>query len=148
MEHLSEGLIAVLKEQIHCAEAMLTTLGHENEALLRGDAERLNAAGATKAQLVETLESLEHQRRSLAEAITAGVAATAGPGAAADPEWRRLLDLIGECKQQNERNGALVKARSEQVRTALRALRGTEPDLYGRSGLAPAAGDARSLGRA
>jgi flagellar biosynthesis/type III secretory pathway chaperone len=149
MEQLSEGLIAVLQEQIDCAEAMLETLGRENQALVRGDAEQLNAAGAAKAQLVETLETLERQRLSLAEAVTASVArAGSRMGAATSPEWRRLLDLIGECKQQNERNGALVKARSEQVRTALRALRGTEPDLYGRSGHAPATADARSLGSA
>lgn len=138
MQHVSEGLIAVLQEQIHCAEAMLDTLGREHRALASGDAEELNAAGAAKAHLVETLESLERQRRSL----------TAAVAASAPPEWRRLLDLIGECKQQNDRNGALVKARSEQVRSALRTLRGTEPDLYGRSGLSPASADGRSLGSA
>ncbi len=149
MEHFSEGLIAVLQEQIHCAEAMLQTLGRENEALLRGDAEQLNAAGATKAELVETLEALERQRRSLTEAVTAGVAnAAAASGDTPPTEWQRLLELISACKQQNERNGTLVKARSEQVRGALRALRGTDPDLYGRSGHAPAAADARSLGTA
>jgi flagellar biosynthesis/type III secretory pathway chaperone len=138
MQHVSEGLIAVLQEQIHCAEAMLDTLGRENRALASGDPEELNAAGAAKAQLVETLESLERQRRGLSAAVAAS----------APPEWRRLMDLIGECKQQNERNGALVKARSEQVRSALRTLRGTQPDLYGRSGITPATADARSLGSA
>ena len=145
MQHVSEGLIAVLQEQILCAEAMLETLGRENRALTSGDAEQLNAAGADKAQLVETLDALERQRRSLTDAVVTGVAAA---GAAQPAEWRRLLDLITECKQQNERNGALVKARSEQVRIALRTLRGSEPDLYGRSGLAPATADPRSLGTA
>jgi flagella synthesis protein FlgN len=147
MQHASEGLIAVLQEQIVCAEAMLKSLGRENRALTSGDAEELNAAGADKSQLVETLDALERQRRSLTDAVAAGVA-TAAAGAARPAEWRRLLDLIAECKQQNERNGALVKARSEQVRVALRTLRGTQPDLYGRSGLAPATADARSLGTA
>ena len=147
MQHVSEGLIAVLQEQILCAEAMLETLGRENHALTGGDAERLNAAGADKARLVETLDALERQRRSLTDAVVAGVA-TAATGAKQPAEWQRLLDLITECKQQNERNGALVKARSEQVRIALRTLRGTEPDLYSRSGLAPATADPRSLGTA
>jgi len=146
MQHVSEGLIAVLQEQILCAEAMLETLGRENKALNVGDAEQLNAAGADKARLVETLDTLERQRRSLTETIATGVAAAAGTTQPA--EWRRLLELITACKQQNERNGALVKARSEQVRIALRTLRGTEPDLYGRSGLAPATADPRSLGTA
>jgi flagellar biosynthesis/type III secretory pathway chaperone len=146
IEQLGEGLIIVLQEQIRCAEAMLETLGRENEALLRGDAEQLNTASAGKAQLVEMLEALEGQRRSLSEAVASG-AADAGTRAKG-PEWQRLLELISECKRQNERNGGLVKARSDQVRSALRALRGTEPDLYGRSGRAPAVGDPRSLGTA
>jgi flagellar biosynthesis protein FlgN len=141
----AEGLIAVLQEQILCAESMLETLGRENHALTSGDAEQLNVAGGDKARLVETLDALERQRRSLTDAIATGVAAAA---ASQPAEWRRLLDVITECKQQNERNGALVKARSEQVRIALRTLRGTEPDLYGRSGLAPATADPRSLGTA
>jgi len=147
MQPLSEGLIAVLQEQILCAEAMLETLGRENHALTGGDAEQLNAAGADKARLVETLDALERQRRSLTDAVVAGVA-TAASGATHPAEWQRLLDLITECKQQNERNGALVRARSEQVRITLRTLRGSEPDLYGRSGLTPATADARSLGSA
>jgi flagellar biosynthesis/type III secretory pathway chaperone len=145
MQHVAEALIAVLQEQIHCAEAMLETLGRENRALASGDAEQLNAAGADKARLVETLEALERQRRSLADTVATGVATAT---AAQPAEWRRLLDLISECKRENERNGVLVKARSEQVRSALRTLRGSEPDLYGRSGLTPATADARSLGTA
>jgi flagellar biosynthesis/type III secretory pathway chaperone len=143
MQHVSEGLIAVLQEQIECAQAML-----EHEALRTGNADQLAAAGATKAELVETLEQLERQRRSLTDTIAAGAATPTSEDAQRPAEWRQLLEMITECKQQNERSGALVKARSEQVRTALRTLRGTEPDLYGRSGLAPATADPRSLGTA
>ncbi len=68
MQHVSEGLIAVLQEQILCAEAMLQTLGRENLALTSGDAEQLNAAGADKAQLVETL-FLSSRRRSISGSL-------------------------------------------------------------------------------
>jgi flagella synthesis protein FlgN len=151
MDDHSQGLIAVLHEQIRCAEAMLRTLGRENQALVDGNAEELNAAGAEKARLVETLESLEGERRGLTQVITAGLLGDTPTRANAQtvPEWQRLLDLIAECKQRNEHNGALVKARSEQVRVALRALRGgTEPDFYGRSGRTAAPTDARPLGTA
>lgn len=146
-QSVHEGLIAVLQEQIECAKAMLETLGREHEALRNGDAILLDATGATKAQLVAALEGLEQQRRSLADTIAAG-AAQAADDNERPREWRRLLELITECKQQNERNGTLVRARSEQVRGALRVLRGTEPDVYGRSGIAPVAADGRSLGSA
>jgi flagellar biosynthesis/type III secretory pathway chaperone len=150
MEHTSHGLVDVLNEQIRCAEAMLRTLGRENQALMAGDAEELNAAGAAKATLVETLEALENERRGLTEAIAASVmdAANAQPNLESAPEWRQLLGLIGECKQQNQRNGALVKARSEQVRIALRTLRGAGPDLYSSSGRTPSTTQVRPLGTA
>jgi flagella synthesis protein FlgN len=150
MEHNNHGLVDVLNEQIRCAEAMLRTLGRESQALITGDADELNAAGADKAKLVETLEALENERRGLTEAIAASVmdAASARPDFESAPEWRQLLGLIAECKQQNQRNGTLVKARSEQVRSALRTLRGTGPDLYSPSGRTPSATQVRPLGTA
>jgi flagella synthesis protein FlgN len=134
------GLLAVLHEQIRCAEAMLRTLGRENQALIDGDAERLNAAGADKARLVEELEALEIERRQLTDAIEAELAPP--------PSWEHLLGLIAECKQQNQRNGALLKARSEQVRAALKLLRGSESNCYDASGLTSSARAARPLASA
>ena len=149
MNEMSASLVAILNEQISCAQAMLATLARENEALVAGDAELLNSAGAEKARLVEALDSLEHERRALSDAIGASFASgDQGEDRSRPVEWRALLDLIAECKQQNERNGALVKARSEQVRIALRALRGTEAALYDPSGLEHATRSARPLGTA
>jgi flagella synthesis protein FlgN len=135
----------VLAEQIQCAQAMLRALEAENRALVDGDAERLNAASAAKARLVEELEALEAERRGLADALDASVTWLAH---APKPAWQALLTLVAECKQQNQRNGALVKARSEHLRTALKLLRGSEPTFYDPSGLAQAARSARSLGTA
>jgi len=150
MNDASSSLIAVLKEQIACAEAMLATLGRENQALVAGDAELLNAAGAEKARLVDSLESLEQERKSLSDAIGAGFASSrdAETTESSSPAWLTLLELIAQCKTQNQHNGALVKARSEQVRIALQALRGTEPTFYDPSGLKPSTRSARPLGTA
>jgi flagellar biosynthesis protein FlgN len=150
MSEMSTSLVAILNEQISCAQEMLATLARENQALVDGDADSLNAAGAEKARLVEALDSLEHERRSLSDAIGLTFAAASDRSADANrpAEWRALLDLVAECKHQNQRNGALVKARSEQVRIALRALRGTEAALYDPSGLERAARSARPLGTA
>ena len=137
---MSTPLTDLLNEQIRCAEAMLQTLGRENDALVAGDIELLTLAGADKARLVESLEALEIERRNLAAGD-----ATSDRGS---PQWRSLLDLISACKDQNQRNGALVKARSEQVQIALQALRGSEPGFYDPSGLKPSARSARPLGTA
>jgi flagella synthesis protein FlgN len=129
---------AVRGEQIRCAEAMLATLTRENEALVAGSHESLALATGEKTKLVDMLERLEAERLELAE-----------PGdAAADPEKQQLRDLIARCKEQNERNGLLLKARAENVRIALKTLRGAEPELYGATGRTPARADARPLGTA
>ncbi len=150
MDPNNEGLITVLREQLRCAESMLQTLGREHQALVAGNAEELNSASAEKAEIVEALEGLETQRRSLTRAVATSLSALSDEELSPStlPEWRQLLDLIAECKQQNERNGVLVKARTEQVRIALQALRGAEPGVYGSNGLTPAARDARSIGTA
>jgi flagella synthesis protein FlgN len=131
-------LVDVLNEQIRCAEAMLRTLGRENDALVAGDTELLGSAGADKARLVESLETLEIERRNL----------DSGSDETGSPQWQTLLGLISSCKDQNQRNGALLKARSEQVQIALQALRGSEPGFYDPSGFKPAARSARPLGTA
>jgi flagellar biosynthesis/type III secretory pathway chaperone len=134
----TQRFTAVLGEQVRCAEAMLATLARENEALVEGNHESLVLATDAKTKLVDSLERLEAERRELAD-----------PGdATARQERQRLHDLIARCKAQNERNGTLLKARAENVRIALKTLRGGEPELYGATGRTPARADARPLGTA
>ena len=131
-------LTEVLGEQIRCAEAMLETLAREGQALADGKHEMLALAADAKATLVASLERLEAERRELAEA-----------GDVVEPtDWERLRALIARCKEQNQKNGTLLKARADNVRTALKALRGGDPELYGATGRAPARADARPLGTA
>jgi flagellar biosynthesis protein FlgN len=131
------SLNAVLGEQIRCAEAMLETLTRESAALADGDHDALELATAAKTKLVDALEKLELQRRQVAP-----------QDGAAEGEWQRLKDLVVRCKEQNQRNGTLLKARAENIRVALRALRGSEPELYGATGRTPSQSDARPLGTA
>jgi flagella synthesis protein FlgN len=134
----SQRLGAVIGEQLRCAEAMLEALTRENQALAGGDASALDSATATKAELVDALEKLESERRKLAEQDDGGDAG----------EWQRLREVVAQCKEQNQRNGLLLKARAENVRIALKTLRGTEPELYGATGRAPSRAGARTLGTA
>jgi flagellar biosynthesis protein FlgN len=135
-----QPLLAILGDQIRCAEAMLATLVRENRALVDSDTAELEAATSAKAALVERLDSLESQRTKLKETIAADA-----PGSA---EWSQLRGLIAQCKEHNHRNGALLKARTEHVRIALRTLRGTEPELYSPSGQTQSRTGARPLGSA
>jgi flagella synthesis protein FlgN len=107
----------IIDEQLRCAEAMLDTLMLENRALTDGDQTALGAATEAKARLVDALEKLESERRALGQ-----------PDDAFDAtEWQRLRGVIAQCKEQNDRNGLLLKARAENVRIALKTLRGSEP---------------------
>jgi flagellar biosynthesis/type III secretory pathway chaperone len=134
----TQRFTAVLGEQVRCAEAMLATLARENEALVEGDHESLALATDAKTKLVDSLERLEAERRALGD-----------PGdASTDQHRQQLHELIARCKAQNERNGTLLKARAENVRIALKTLRGGEPELYGATGRTPARVDARPLGTA
>ena len=137
---MSAEVADVLNEQIRCAEAMLHALSREHQALVAGDTDLLTSVGNDKARLVENLEALEIERRRIAPADDAQNRGS--------PQWQALLALISTCKDQNQRNGALVKARSEQVQIALQALRGSEPGFYDPSGYKPSARSARPLGTA
>ena len=129
---------AVLGEQIRCAEDMLETLARENEALAASNHDSLALATDAKTKLVDMLERLEAERRTFLEPSDAAAASSR----------QRLHELIARCKEQNERNGTLLKARAENLRVALKTLRGGEPDLYGASGRTPARSGARPLGTA
>lgn len=131
-----QRLSTVLGEQIRCAEAMLETLASESRALTDGNQDALGLAIEAKAKLVDALERLEDERQNLVR----------DDGATDAAEWQRLRELITRCKEQNHRNGTLLKARAENVHTALKALRGSEPELYGASGRAPGRTGARPLG--
>lgn len=141
-----DSLVSVLDEQILAAEAMLGTLDMESQALLNSNPEALNTAGADKARLVETLEGLEQERRQLESFLH--ITLPAAEDDDANVRWKRLLKLIEECRQRNQRNGALVKARREQVLSALKILRGTDLELYNASGLKPGSSGVRPLGSA
>lgn len=141
-----DSLVDVLDEQIRAAEAMLGTLETESQALLESNSETLQTAGADKARLVETLESLEHERRDLADILHPELSAADGDEASV--RWKRFLGLIEECRRRNQRNGILVKARREQVLEALKILRGTELQLYDATGLKPSTSGVNPLGSA
>jgi flagellar biosynthesis protein FlgN len=135
VNQLNDSLSAVLNEQIRCAESMLDVLERENQALVANDADLLTTTGADKARLVDALEKLEIERRDLTQAFGAAAASIAGgTGPQSSPEWQELIALVATCKERNQRNGALVKARSDQVRALLNSLRSSEPAMYAASG--------------
>jgi len=140
--HDQAGMQRVLREQVGSAESMLEILDQEYQALLDGDTENLNRAGAEKARVIEDLETLERARQDLA--------GTAQPDGGDTPQssWSEVLDLIKQCRERNQRNGALANARREQVLLALNVLRGSDDSVYDESGSVARGVGARALGEA
>lgn len=143
MEQRPQRLDEVLSAQIRCAEAMLAALEREEQALLAAEHAALDAARADKDRLTAELEALEQCRLALDASTGARSAATEERA-----EWQTLLALIGECRERNRRNGALLGARRESVAWALRSLRGTGPEPYGANGRESPAHGGRPLGSA
>jgi len=137
-----QALNQVVDEQIRVAEAVLAILEVENQALRAGDILSLNSAGAEKAELVITMEQLEQERELIVQ--------TDSPIRDAEQRkrWDRLLELMTDCKDRNERNGELVRSRKEHVVRALKVLHGETLELYDASGLAASNGSVNELGKA
>ena len=132
----------VIREQVGSAESMLEILDQEYQALLDGDTESLNRASAEKARVIEDLETLERARQDLVEP---------GQSDPADPDtssWSEVLELIKLCRERNQRNGALAKARREQVMAALNLLRGSDDGVYDQTGAVARGVGARVLSEA
>ncbi len=132
----------VIREQVGSAESMLQILDLEYQALLDGDTERLNRASAEKARVIEDLETLERARQDLA------VPGHSSAADGADSSWSEMLALIEQCRERNQRNGALANARREQVLLALNMLRGSHDSVYDQSGAVARGLSARALGEA
>jgi flagellar biosynthesis protein FlgN len=116
---LGAALRTVLDEMSATTAQLITVLDEEREALTSADAKALNRAGEAKQMLMRRLEQLDVERLHLSS--TSSEAASQ-----ADPAWRQLLKSLATCRDKNQRNGALVGQRLNQVRRALSVLTGTD----------------------
>jgi flagella synthesis protein FlgN len=126
---LDDALSAVLDDMQRSLAELADALALERTALLDADVPAIDAAGARKQTLMQTLERLDSERQQLA---------LAAPDAAAaqQPRWQDLLARLRDCRDQNQRNGSIVQQRLGSVRRVLAILTGqdSETGVYGRSG--------------
>ena len=126
---LDDALHAIVADMRAATAQLIIVLDEEREALNRADAEALNRAGEAKQMLMRRLEQLDAERLHLSTA-SAHAAQTVSQA------WSDLLKTLTDCRDKNQRNGALVGQRLSQVRRALSVLTGTGHDsgIYGHSG--------------
>jgi len=126
---LGAALRAVLDEMSATTAQLIHVLDEEREALNCADAKALNRAGEAKQMLMRRLEQLDVERLHLCST-------SAEAAQQVDAQWRELLKSLTVCRDQNQRNGALVGQRLAQVRRALSVLTGgdAQKGTYGQNG--------------
>ena len=125
---LAAALTATLAQMSAAVTQLTSTLASERDALLAGDVQGINQAGAQKQALMQQLEQLDAERVQLL--------GNQAMDTAHDGTWQLVLEALAQCRQLNQHNGSVVGQKLGQVRQALSILTGrsAETSVYGRSG--------------
>jgi len=119
----------LLDREIALAHALAATLAAEQLALTGQSAEAVEQNAAEKIRVLESIEKLEEERRSLcAGPLSAGIAATVAE------RWRALMELMAGCRTANEVNGHIIHVRQHQIRQLIDIVRGGPSITYGPQG--------------
>ena len=105
-------------------------LQREHELLSKNDIESLEATGNARQDTVARLLRLDDERRGLCRLLGRGDDAAAmsallqwcDPAGSLASTYAQCADQAGHCREQNDRNGALVTARLNRVNSMLGML--------------------------
>ena len=115
----------LLDREIELARVLEATLAAEKAALTGDSPAAVEANAAEKIRVLEAIETLDQERRSLCESPTSpGIAATVVE------RWRRLMELMAGCRTANEVNGHIIHVRRHQVRQLIDIVRGGPSITY------------------
>ena len=148
----------LLGTSVFQALGLKESLVEEKAALEKQDMDALDDAVANKSRCVTELQALDSTRTSLC--VDAGfdagpdqmekVMAWCDTDATISNCWDHLLQLATECNALNMTNGAIIRARQQQINANLSVLRGQPPEAatYGREAGGAAQNMRRSLAEA
>lgn len=119
----------VLDREIEVARDLAVTLAAEQTALTGESPEAVEQKAAEKLRLLQTIETLETERRELCAAPNAP-----GLAAAVAERWRALMELAAGCRTANEVNGHIIHVRQHQVRQLIDVIRGGPAITYSPQG--------------
>jgi|SRR5450631_4340332 flagellar biosynthesis/type III secretory pathway chaperone len=115
----------LLDREIELARVLAARLALEKTALTGDSPEAVKENAAEKIRLLEALEKLDQERRTLCESPTSpGIAATVVE------RWRKLMELMAGCRTANEVNGHIVHVRRHQVHQLIDIVRGGPSITY------------------
>jgi flagellar biosynthesis/type III secretory pathway chaperone len=138
----------ILGEEAQLLGELEQLLRSEAEVLRGEDVAAIERIGSSRHQCVDALASLEAERGEACRLIGAGngrgdfqrLLEWCDPARRLYARWQGNLAIARRCKEQNDRNGAVVTARLNRVQQLLAQLRGAAPPAtYGPGPLAAAA---------
>lgn len=139
-----EHLDRLVTEESGALRRLEVLLDTEHEYLLANDIEELDRAGEARQGCVGALLRIEDERRSLCRMMNlpadpAGIERLlkwCDPSRALHKRWAECVTLAVNCRNRNERNGALVAARLKRVEGMLDVLTGrsNQQQVYGKQG--------------
>jgi flagellar biosynthesis protein FlgN len=151
-EHFAE----LIREELELLAQLHRLLEEERQVIASGDLKRLQRSTELRQQRITALADAEEQRRSLCSlhgqtADAAGIERLlqwCDPQALLAPLLRESRARATQCRDLNDRNGALVAAHLKRVDQRLRALRGRTDAAatYGPRGDLPGKRGGRVLG--
>lgn len=121
----------LLRREIAAAQSLAQTLAAERTALTGDSPEAVKEKAAEKVGLLNSLEELEGERRTLWGTAAADGAAF---GHIVAERWRSLMELMAGCRKANEVNGHIIHIRQNQIRQLFEIVRGGAPTTYGPQG--------------
>jgi flagellar biosynthesis protein FlgN len=121
----------LLSREITAAQSLAQILAAERAALTGDSSEVVKEMAAEKIGLLNSIEEMEAERRSL-------WGASGGNGAAfghtVAERWRALMALLAGCRKANDVNGHIIHIRQNQIRQLFDIVRGGAPTTYGPQG--------------
>jgi flagellar biosynthesis protein FlgN len=150
-----EQFARCLAEEIELLASLEQQLLREHELLATNDIEGLENASGVRQQTVAKLLRVDDERRGLCrarnlEADAKGLATLLAwcdaTGTLAVPQ-SRCTELAQRCREQNERNGALVTARLNRVNGMLGMIAGENHSRTYQAGTSTRAANLQPMGR-
>lgn len=139
-----EHLETLLAEEANALARLATLLDREYELLSANDVEALDRAGEERQACIGELIRIEDERRSLCRMMSVPADASGldrllawcDPSHGLKRRWAACAEQATQCRERNDRNGALVAARLRKVAGLLDVLTGRadQPKVYGRAG--------------
>ena len=161
---MAASIHPLLEQTVIELQRFLAVIATERQALISGEINQLPAFAEEKSALATRLATLESQRENRLheagfaagrEGIDAWRAANASTptsltSTARPVLWQQLIDLAAEAKRENETNGKLIAALTQQNQQALGILLGQSADTttYNADGQQNSVASRRAVGGA